>query len=117
MKTNSVIVGLASALALSFSGCISTDETVYREEARTQVEFENDAAGRVFYETLSKLRGSHHRAESSTEVSLPIVFSHKRRVVEGESAAFNQAVHRCDTNRDGRITEAEARIFADSAIK
>jgi hypothetical protein len=117
MKTNCLILGLASAATLSFTGCISTDETVYREEERAKVEFENDAAGRIFYETLSKLRSSHNRSESKTEVSLPIVFDHKRRVLEGESAAFNQAVRRCDTNRDDRITEQEARIFAESVSK
>jgi hypothetical protein len=117
MKTNALIFGLATTLALAFTGCISTDETVYREETRATVEFENDAAGRLFYETLSKTRSTRGRTESKTEVSLPIVFDHKRRVVEGESAAFNQAVRRCDTNHDGRITEQEARIFAESADK
>lgn len=115
MKTNVLIPGLASALALAFTGCISTDETVYREEVRASVQFENDTAGRIFYETLSKTSSTRGRTESKTEVSLPIVFDHKRRVVEGESAAFNQAVRRCDTNHDGLITEQEARIFAESA--
>jgi hypothetical protein len=27
-------------------------------------------------------------------------------------AAFTTSVHRCDTNGDGKITEAEARIYA-----
>jgi hypothetical protein len=31
--------------------------------------------------------------------------------------AFNNAVMRCDTNKDGVITEAEARIFAENKDK
>ena len=117
MKTRTVVLGLAAAFALSLTGCISTNQTVYREEERVKVEFESDTAGRIFYEALSKARGSHNRSDSTTEVSLPIVFSHKHRVVEGESLAFNQAVRQCDTNGDGRITEQEARIFAESGSK
>src|SRR6266581_9518389 len=112
---------LLSALLLSLAvlntGCISTERTVYRDEARVKVEFENDAAGRLFYEALSKMQSRRGRSESKTEVSIPVVFDHKRRVVEGESVAFNQAVRRCDTNGDGRITELEARIFAEQADK
>ena len=81
------------------------------------VEFENDTAGRLFYEALSKQQSRRGRSESKTEVSIPVVFDHKRRVVEGESVAFNEAVRRCDTNGDGRITELEARIFAEQAEK
>jgi len=98
-------------------GCISTERTVYREQDRMKVEFENDSAGRLFYEVLSKLQSRRGRSESKTEVSIPVVFNHKRRVVEGESIAFNQAVRRCDTNGDGRITGLEARIFAEQADK
>ena len=111
------VFALVSAAALALVGCISTDETVYREEERARVEFENDAAGRIFYETLSKLPSQHNRTESRTEVSLPVIFKHKRHVVEGDSSAFNQAVRRCDTNRDGKITEQEARIFAEAVEK
>src|SRR4030095_14723183 len=99
------------------TGCISTEQTVYQDQERMKVEFENDAAGRLFYEALSKQQGQHRRSESKTEVSIPVVFEHKRRVGEGESVAFNRAVRHCDTNGDGRITELEARIFAEHAEK
>ena len=55
--------------------------------------------------------------ENKTEVSLPIIFECKQRVIEGEGIAFNQAVRRCDTNGDGLITEAEARIFAGQPVQ
>lgn len=117
MKTRIAFhVVLLAVLGLS-SGCISTSRTEYRDEPRLKVEFENDSAGRLFYETLSKNAHRYNRSESNTEVSLPIVFETKHRVVEGESYAFNQAVRRCDTNGDGMITEQEAKIFAEQGSK
>lgn len=97
--------------AVFFCGCISQQETVYRDVDRTKVEFESEAAGRIFYQTLSK-QGAVNRQERNTEVSLPIVFEHKRKVVRSENFQFNDAVSKCDTNRDGRITELEAKIFS-----
>lgn len=99
-------------VALLAAGCIHTHETVVRDEARAPVEFENDAAGRVFYEALSRMPESGNRTESHSEVSLPVVFHHERKTVRGPNTAFNEAVRRCDTNQDGRITEVEARLFA-----
>ncbi|MBM3834638.1 MAG: hypothetical protein FJ403_15470 [Verrucomicrobia bacterium] len=84
---------------------------------RVKVEFENDAAGRIFYEALSKSHGSPPRTESNTEFELPIVFEHKRRVISGPNTTFNEGVEVCDTNKDGRITEPEARIFAEQRQK
>lgn len=111
------LIPLAAALAaLLTAGCIHTEETVYRDVSRVPVEFENETAGRIFYEALSRLPRNHNRQESKTEVSIPVVFGHSQRVVRGENAAFNEAVGRCDTNKDGRITETESRIFAE-AIK
>ncbi|HLP75580.1 MAG TPA: hypothetical protein VK327_01570 [Candidatus Paceibacterota bacterium] len=103
---------ILASVALLNAGCISHTETVYRDVERTRVEFESDAAARLFYETLSK-RGSVNHAESTTHVELPIVFSHERHVVPGRNAEFNEAVAICDSNRDGRITETEARIYAN----
>ena len=111
------ISGLALAMAALNTGCISTEQTVYHDQERVKVEFENDTAGRLFYEALSKQQSHHGRTESKTEVSIPVVFDHKRRVIDGESISFNQAVRRCDTNGDSRITELEARIFAEQAEK
>ena len=112
MKTPHLLSLTVVTGALLVTGCISHEETVYRDEPRAKVEFENDTAGRLFYEALSKSPKSGRHSESDTEVSLPIVFSHKQKVVGGENIAFNDAVRRCDTNADGRITEQEARIFA-----
>lgn len=52
------------------------------------------------------------RRDSTTEVEIPLVFGHKSRTVVGPNMAFNEAVSRCDTNKDGKISELEANIFA-----
>lgn len=93
-------------------GCIHTHETVVHDESRTPVSFESDAAARTFYEALSRVPNSGKHSESKTEISIPIVFDHERKVVTGPNHAFNDAVARCDTNHDGVITDQEARIFA-----
>lgn len=107
-----LLPALAGATLLCV-GCIHTEETVTKDDARVSVSFENETAGRVFYETLSKLPGGggSHR-ESSTEVEVPLVFGHRTKTVRGPNTAFNEAVARADTNRDGKITETEANIFA-----
>ena len=117
MKTSAIVSMGAGGLLLLGAGCISHNETVYRETQRVKVEFESDAAARVFYETLSKMPGPKNTSESTTEVAIPVIFEHKQRVVAGPNTAFNQAVSLCDTNQDGRITEAEARIFAEQQEK
>lgn len=106
------LLTLFGLLAFAGTGCIHTKEIVIKDDARTPVSFENDTAGRLFYETLVDGKKLKDRTESTVDVSLPVVFSHERKVVRGPNAAFNEAVAECDTNHDGRITEAEALIFA-----
>lgn len=113
MKNSLCLLVAAGLLA----GCVSHEETVYRDPERVKVEFENDTAGRVFYEALNQPSASAQRTESKTEVSLPIIFDHKRKVVAGPNTAFNEAVALCDTNKDGKITELEAKIFAEQRQK
>jgi len=115
-KTYSIFTAPTVALLL-VTGCISTEKTEYREVERVKVEFESDAAGRAFYEGLAKLQSRRNRTESKTDISIPVVFEHRHRVVEGENVAFNEAVHKCDTNGDGKITETEANIFAEHMAK
>lgn len=111
-KPLAIFTAAAFCLAV-FPGCIHHEETVYREVTRKQIEFENDAAARIFYETLSSSSHRNDQPEHSTEINIPIVFKHKRRVVDGANVAFNNAVEECDTNRDRKITESEAKIYAE----
>ena len=113
MKT-AIPLCLLAAAWLAGSGCISTERTTYRDAERLKVTFENEAAGRMFYEAMSKPESRVKRSESTTEVSLPIIFEHKQHTVDGDNLVFNSAVRRCDSNGDGTITEMEARIYLDS---
>jgi len=115
--TKTLRLTLIAAGTVVLSGCITHESTVVRDVDRTPVEFENDAAARIFYETLSKMPSRGDHAESTTQIDIPVVFEHKRHVVTGPNVAFNTAVSRCDTNKDGKITEQEAHIFADNADK
>ncbi len=106
-------IALAALLvAVVTTGCIHTQETVTKDEPRVAVEFENEAAGRLFYETLSKIPGSGSHRENSTSIEIPGVFEHTTKTFRGPNTAFNEAVARTDTNRDHKITETEAKIFA-----
>lgn len=114
MKNPLRVLGLTLVSVAALCGCISHEETVYRDVTRMSVEFENETAARIFYEALSKSPAKERNSDSSTTVSIPIVFEHKRREVGGENLAFNNAVSRCDTNRDGKVTELEAKIYAEN---
>ncbi len=100
------------ALATSLTACISTKETIYRDVERVKIEFENDAAARIFYEAFTKSPESRQLNEKTTTFNIPVLIHSQRTEKDSENAAFNSAVRRCDTNADGKITEAEARIYA-----
>ena len=102
---------MIGAVSIFLAGCINHSETTYRDVERMKVQFENEKAGRVFYEALSKMH-FESGSESHTEVSIPLVFDNNNTVKTGENGRFNEAVRRCDTNKDGVITETEAEIFA-----
>jgi hypothetical protein len=114
---NSFAKFAAAVCCLTLAGCISNDVTVYQDVERVRVEFESETAARIFYEALSKGPAYHAKKESTTEICIPVVFEHKRRVISGNNMAFNEAVKQCDTNQDGKITELEARIFAETRPK
>src|SRR5687767_11410812 len=99
MKKTALVVVVVSTLALG--GCIHHQTTVYKDVDRVKVEFENDSAARIFYETFTKHPHHQRKEESKTEIHLPIVFGHSHRVVSGNNMHFNEAVLSCDTNQDG----------------
>jgi hypothetical protein len=104
---------LTAACSLALTGCITHKSTVVRDVARTPVVFENDTAARIFYEALSKMPNSGRQTESTTRIDIPVIFENERHVVTGPNTAFNAAVAECDLNKDGKITELEAKIFAE----
>lgn len=114
---NTMLVStLAAAAVVAGSGCISTHETVYRDTARMKVEFESGNAASLFYNKLNQ-RHDQQTSERKTQVHIPIIFEHTRTEKDSGNTAFNEAVRRCDTNQDGKITEAEAQIFSESKWK
>jgi NhaP-type Na+/H+ and K+/H+ antiporter len=111
-RINKHCIALA-ALGVLLTGCITHRSVVYQDVERVKVEFESDAAARLFYETLSRNSAAGRHSESTTTISIPIVFENEQKVVPGRNAEFNEAVAICDSNKDGKITEAEARIYAN----
>jgi hypothetical protein len=112
MKTITRLSAVATIMVL-ISGCISHNETVTRDVTRRKVEFENESAARIFYEALSHVPNSGTKSEKTSEFEIPVVLDYKRHVVSGPNATFNDCVERCDTNKDAKITELEAKIFAE----
>jgi hypothetical protein len=114
---NWLTVWIIAAGGIILTGCITHEETVYRDVDRVKIDFSNDSAARTFYETLSAHPSHRSKTESRTEVSIPVVFDHKQKVVDGPNRDFNRAVAECDTNKDGIISEHEAQIFAEQRHK
>jgi len=102
-----------TALSLLLTGCITHKSVVYQDVERVPVEFESDAAARLFYETLSRNTRAGKHSESTTTICIPIIFENEQKTIAGPNVKFNDAVAVCDTNRDGKITELEARVFAN----
>jgi len=102
-------------LGLGGAGCISHQETLRRDEERLPISFETDAAARTFYEAMERIRAASTPTESKTEFHIPVILSHKITTVNSPHQVFNEAVRRADTDRDGTITEKEARIFSANA--
>ena len=98
---NSLTAVICFVFACALSGCISSTSTTYSDVNRTKVAFASERAGRLFYETLSKLP-HERREESKNQVSL-ILINFERKTITGPNRFFNQAVERCDTDKDGRL--------------
>ncbi|MFT3784529.1 MAG: hypothetical protein QM790_21155 [Nibricoccus sp.] len=103
---------LLALAALAFSGCMMFRTTSHSDVDRVKVTFASERAGRLFYETLSRMP-KNDRADSESHVILVVVNWEHKKVV-GPNRAFNAAVERCDTDKDGIITDEEAQIFASS---
>ena len=115
MKSNRLFLFIAClGLSQLISGCITSSHTTYVDAERVKVSFANDRAGKLFYETLSKLPDFSQREETRSGVHLIVVNVDSREVKGGPNRNFNRAVELCDTDHDGVISEQEAEIFSNS---
>lgn len=92
-------------------GCLtlfSKTDVVRPEEARRPVKFETVEAAETFNKVVKEQKGHLGGAY----FGVPFVTLYNRDRVLSESAKFNDAVARCDTDQDGTITAHEADIFA-----
>ena len=53
MNKTIAVSGTLAASAFLLAGCITHESNTSRDAERAKVEFENDAAARIFYEALS----------------------------------------------------------------
>jgi hypothetical protein len=110
LRARLAAAALAVASLAFLPGCLtlfSKTEVVRGEEPRRPIRFENQQSAEEFNRAVkwkSKSMGGAH-------VGVPFITLYSRDRQLSESAHFNDCVARCDTDQDGVITLAEAKIF------
>jgi hypothetical protein len=113
MPFHRAAIVLASAGALTFCGCVtfySKTDIVGDGEPRLAVAFENGDAAQQFQAAMKRM-DSH---AGSTYVGVPLITVYERDERLSETALWNEAVRKCDTNKDGVITTDEVAAFNKS---
>jgi hypothetical protein len=111
LRARLAAAAIAAATLALLPGCLtlfSKTEVVRGEEPRRPVRFESTQAAEEFQRAVkdksSSLGGTH--------MGIPFITLYSRDRQLSDSAHFNDCVLRCDTDQDGTITLAEARVFA-----
>jgi hypothetical protein len=98
--------------ALAFvPGCLtlfSKTEVIRGDEQRRPVRFENQEAAETFHRATK----DRSAIQGATCMGVPFVTFYSKTRQLSDNAHFNDCVLRCDTDQDGTITLAEAKIFA-----
>ena len=110
MKTTIRQIASIAALVV-LPACVHQESNVVKDSERAKVEFENEAAARNFFDGMQKGGFSTKQTTSTTKFELPIIFEYRKNVTSGANSGFNRAVQLCDSNKDGKITELESKIF------
>jgi hypothetical protein len=111
LRSRLALAAVALCSLALFPGCLtlfSKTEVVRGDESRKPVRFESQQAAEEFNSAVkwkSKSLGGSH-------LGIPFVTFYEKDRQLSASAHFNDCVTRCDTDQDGVITLAEAKIFA-----
>ena len=111
MPLQRAAVALAAASVLTISGCVtfySKTEIVGDGESRMAISFENGDAAQQFQAAMKRM-DSH---AGSTYFGVPFITVYERDQRLSDVALWNDAIRRCDTNKDGVITTDEVAAFA-----
>lgn len=114
-KSNLLKVLCVPALAVLTAGCISfyhKTEQVRSDEERMKIEFESETAGKLFHDKADAAIRKRN-PEGSTQFGVPFVSFYSKTRVVSKNAAYNDELRKCDTNKDGMITDVEARIYSE----
>lgn len=105
-----LLAAAAVGVVALLPGCVtlfSKTEVIRDGEARRPVKFECQEAADKFVAAAK----SRNRDVAGAYVGVPFVTLYHRDTKIGETAAWNDAVARCDTDQDGTITLIEAVTF------
>ena len=115
--TKIFLLTLVSLVAISSTGCITIynkKEEIGEREERLSVTFESEDSAQLFNTTASRKLKKPSPTDTSF-VGIPFVTLYSKTTVLSENARFNDEIRRCDSNRDGIITDAEAKAYWLSA--
>jgi hypothetical protein len=107
-----ILLPVALGALTLLPGCLtlfSKTEVVRGDEARRPVQFECQQAAETFQTALKRQNGTL----GGCHVGVPFVTVYSRNQQLSESALWNDAVAKCDTDQNGIITLSEANIFAN----
>ena len=107
-----VILGTL-VVSLLGGGCVTfyrKTEEIGAKEPRLTVDFETEHAAQLFNSTVEKKLRQPAPTDNS-RVGVPFVTFYSKTRVMSENARYNAEVVKCDSNGDGKISEAEARTY------
>ena len=112
LRARLVPAAFAAAVVALLPGCLtlfSKTEVIRGEEPRRPIKFESAEAADTFNSALKW----KSKSMGGAELGVPFVTLYSRNCQLSDSAHFNDCVLRCDTDQDGTITLAEARMFKE----
>ena len=108
-----LLSGVLIAFTLSSTGCItlySKKEEIGEREERLTINFESEDAAQLFNTTAAR-RLKKPAPTDKSYVGIPFVTLYSKTTVLSENARYNDEIRRCDSDRDGIITDAEAKAY------
>jgi hypothetical protein len=114
--TRSIAWSIAAAAAVALcGGCLinSSNEKVVQPDAkRVAVDFESEQALATFQKAVAARYAGDGGVVSRSGFAIPFVIGASEKRVLSENAFYNAQVVKADADGDGRLSEAEARVYA-----